>query len=151
MRRAEYEEDMQGRLAVLSLQPVSLTNPVVTSDLSTLPGFSSATAEPPRERPPARLCCFLPHSSLVLASVCSQPGLGGVENCGAWMENYPGFEPTLRCNERHGRGVAKAPWRCGKGRVARTVSQACFHTGSVHPRACHMIKPWNQGQEVGRV
>lgn len=39
---------------------VSLTNPVVTSDLSTRPGSSSAPAEPPRGGPPARLCCF-PH------------------------------------------------------------------------------------------
>lgn len=101
---------MQGSLS----DSVSLTNPVVTSDPSTLPGSSSAPTEPPRGGPPARLCCFPPQSSLVLASVRSQPGLGGAESCGARMDNHPGVKPTLRCNERHGRGEAKGPlevWR----------------------------------------
>ncbi len=124
---------------------------MVTSDLSTPPGSSSAPAETPRGGPPARLCCFSPQSSLGLASVCSQPVLGGAESCGALMDNYPGVKPTLRCNEQYGKGVAKAPWRYGKGSVARAVSQACFHTSSIHPRACHTIKPWNKGQDAGRV
>lgn len=62
---------------------VSLTNPVVTSDLSTPPGSISAPAEHPRGGPPARLCCFPPRSSLSLAPACSQPGFEAPESCKA--------------------------------------------------------------------
>lgn len=62
---------------------VSLTNPVVTSDLSTPRSSISTPAEHPRGGPPAWLCFFPPRSSLGLAPLCSQPGFEGPGSCKA--------------------------------------------------------------------
>lgn len=102
---------MLGSLAVSLC--VSPTNPVVNRDPSTPPGSSSAPAEPPPEEDLQPSSAALPlQSSRGLAHVRSQPGLGGAESCGAWMDNYPA---TLRCNEWHGRGVTKPSGGMEKG------------------------------------
>lgn len=53
------------------------------------------------------------------------------------MDNYPGVKTHLGgAMSSMGEGVAKAPWRYGRGSEARAASQACFHSGSIHtPRA----------------
>lgn len=128
---------------------MSPTNPVVTSDLSTPPGSSSAPAEPPRGVPPARLCIFPPQSSLGLASVCSQRCHGGAESYGARMDNYPGVKPTLRCNERHG-SKSKGPLELWKREPSQSSQPSLFPRWLCTPQGLSHDQTVESGTRISR-
>lgn len=103
-----------------------LTNPVVTSDLSTPSGSRSAPAEPPRGGPPEPgSAAPIPKAERAWPPCAASLAFGwwGAEICGTWMDNHPA---TLRCNEGYVREGNKAPLEVLKREWSQTSQPSLF-------------------------